>query len=76
MARKKKSKAWKNTLNIVYGVGASIVILGALFKLEHYPGASVMLIIGMGVEAVVFFISAFDFPEGRLRLGACISCTR
>lgn len=63
MARKKKSKAWKNTLNIVYGVGASIVILGALFKLEHYPGASVMLIIGMGVEAVVFFISAFDFPE-------------
>lgn len=63
MARKKKSKAWKNTMNIIYGVGASIVILGALFKLEHYPGASIMLIIGMGVEAVVFFISAFDFPE-------------
>ncbi|MFK7973209.1 MAG: gliding motility protein GldL [Bacteroidia bacterium] len=50
-------------MNIIYGVGASIVILGALFKLEHYPGASIMLIIGMGVEAVVFFISAFDFPE-------------
>ena len=63
MARKKKSKAWKNTLNIIYGVGASIVILGALFKLEHLPGASLMLFIGMGVEAVVFFISAFDFPE-------------
>jgi gliding motility-associated protein GldL len=63
MARKKKSKAWKNSMNIIYGVGASIVILGALFKLEHYPGASIMLIIGMGVEAVVFFISAFDFPE-------------
>ena len=63
MARKKKSKVWKNSLNIVYGVGASIVILGALFKLEHYPGASTMLIIGMGVEAIVFFISAFDFPE-------------
>ena len=63
MARKKKSKAWKNTLTISYGVGASIVILGALFKLEHLPGASLMLFIGMGVEAVVFFISAFDFPE-------------
>jgi gliding motility-associated protein GldL len=63
MAKKKKSKAWKNSMNIIYGVGASIVILGALFKLEHYPGASIMLIIGMGVEAVVFFISAFDFPE-------------
>ena len=63
MARKKKSKAWKNSLNIVYGVGASIVILGALFKLEHLPGASLMLFVGMGVEAVVFFISAFDFPE-------------
>lgn len=59
----KKSKAWKNTLNIIYGVGAAIVILGALFKLEHYPGASTMLIIGMGVEAGVFFISAFDFPK-------------
>jgi hypothetical protein len=37
----KKSKAWKNTLNIIYGVGAAIVILGALFKLEHYPGVSI-----------------------------------
>lgn len=63
MARKKKSKAWKNTMNIIYGVGAAIVILGALFKLEHYPGASIMLIVGMGVEAAVFFVSAFDFPE-------------
>ncbi len=63
MARKKKSKAWKNSLNIVYGVGAAIVILGALFKLEHLEGASTMLFIGMGVEAAVFFISAFDFPE-------------
>lgn len=57
-----KSKAWRNTLNVIYGVGAAIVILGALFKLEHFKGASLMLIIGMGVEAVVFFISAFDFP--------------
>lgn len=49
-----KSKAWRNTLNVIYGVGAAIVILGALFKLEHFKGASLMLIIGMGVEAVVF----------------------
>lgn len=63
MAVKRKSKAWKNTMNIIYGVGAAIVIMGALFKLEHYKGASLMLIIGMTVEAVVFLISAFDFPE-------------
>ena len=63
MARKKKSKAWKNGMNIVYGIGAAIVIVGALFKLEHFKGASEMLIVGMGVEALVFFISAFDFPE-------------
>jgi gliding motility-associated protein GldL len=63
MARKKKSKAWKNGMNIVYGVGAAIVIIGALAKLEHWPGASLWLITGMGIEAVVFFVSAFDFPE-------------
>lgn len=59
----KKSRAWNNSLNIVYGLGAAVVILGALFKLEHWDGASEMLILGMGVEAIVFAISAFDFPK-------------
>ncbi|HAV24856.1 MAG TPA: gliding motility protein GldL [Bacteroidetes bacterium] len=43
-----------------YGLGAAVVILGALFKIQHYPGADIMLIVGMGVEAVIFAISAFE----------------
>lgn len=54
------SKSWKNFMKYVYGWGASVVIIGALFKLEHYPGASAMLIIGLGTEAIIFFFSAFD----------------
>ena len=46
--------------NILYSIGASIVILGALFKILHTKGADIMLIIGMGTEAVIFFLSAFD----------------
>lgn len=49
-------------LNYAYSWGASVVILGALFKLTHLPGANIMLFIGMGTEVVVFFISAFDRP--------------
>lgn len=43
----------------VFGIGGAVVILGALFKLMHWPGASAMLIAGLGTEAVIFFISAF-----------------
>ena len=62
--------AGQTFLNYAYSWGASIVILGALFKLTHLPGANVMLFIGMGTEVFVFFISAFDRPfdktaEGR-----------
>lgn len=49
-------------LNYAYSWGASVVILGALFKLTHLPGANIMLFIGMGTEVFVFFISAFDRP--------------
>lgn len=49
-------------LNYGYSWGASVVILGALFKLTHLPGANIMLFIGMGTEVVVFFLSAFDRP--------------
>ncbi len=58
-----KSRAGKNIMNIIYGVGAAIVILGALFKILHLTGAREMLMVGMGVEAGVFLISAFDFPS-------------
>lgn len=49
-------------LNYAYSWGASIVILGTLFKLTHIPGANLMLFLGMGTEVLVFFISAFDRP--------------
>ena len=49
-------------LNYAYSWGAAIVILGALFKLTHLPGGNFMLFIGMGTEAVVFFLAAFDRP--------------
>ena len=49
-------------LNYAYSWGASIVILGTLFKLTHLPGANIMLYLGMGTEVIVFFISAFDRP--------------
>ena len=62
MKIKKKSLLTPKMFNILYSIGASIVILGALFKLLHVPGADFMLILGMGTEAVIFFISAFDEP--------------
>jgi len=55
-----KSKGYKNFMSKLYGWGASVVILGALFKINHYPGANLMLICGMGTEAVIFFFSAFE----------------
>jgi gliding motility-associated protein GldL len=55
MAQKKLS-----TMNMVYGLGAAIVIIGALFKIQHWPYGSLILTIGMIVEAIVFTISAFE----------------
>lgn len=46
----------------LYGWGASVVILGALFKINHYPGADYMLIVGLGTESLIFFFSAFEPP--------------
>lgn len=54
------SKAWKSFMAKLYGIGASIVIVGALFKILHWPGANIMLIIGLLTEAVIFFFSAFE----------------
>ena len=48
--------------NYAYSWGASVVILGALFKITHVPGANFWLFLGMGTEVFVFFISAFDRP--------------
>lgn len=56
-------------LNYAYSWGASIVILGTLFKLTHLPGANIMLYLGMGTEVLVFFISAFDRPFDKTAIG-------
>ena len=56
------SVAGQTFLNYAYSWGASIVILGTLFKLTHLPGANFFLFLGMGTEVFVFYISAFDRP--------------
>ena len=58
-----RSKGFKNVMAKLYGIGASVVILGALFKINHYYSADVMLIVGLLTEAVIFFFSAFEPPH-------------
>lgn len=53
----------KTIVNIVYSVGASVVIIGALFKILHWPGASYVLMVGMFTEAFLFIIGALDKPH-------------
>lgn len=55
-----RSKGYKNFMSKLYGWGASAVIIGALFKINHWPGAVPMLILGMGTESLIFFLSAFE----------------
>ncbi len=56
------SKRGKNFMAKLYGIGAAVVILGALFKIQHWAGANEMLIAGLGTEAIIFFFSAFEKP--------------
>lgn len=56
------TRRYRDFMGKVYGLGASVVLLGALFKINHYPGADIMLIIGLGTEAIIFFFSAFEPP--------------
>lgn len=58
-----KTRGYRNFMAKVYGLGAAIVLIGALFKINHYPGADIMLIIGLGTEAIIFFFSAFEPPH-------------
>jgi hypothetical protein len=57
------SKRFKNFMAKLYGWGAAVVILGAMFKILHLPGADYMLVIGLTTEAVIFFFSAFEQPK-------------
>ncbi|WP_421750573.1 gliding motility protein GldL [Croceimicrobium sp.] len=60
------SKRFKNFMAKLYGWGASVVILGAMFKILHLPGADIMLVVGLTTEAVIFFFSAFEKPGEEL----------
>lgn len=55
-----QSAGWKNFMAKLYGIGASVVIIGAMFKILHIPGGGPMISLGLGVEAVIFFFSAFE----------------
>lgn len=57
------NKAFKRIMGMIYGLGAAVVILGALFKIQHWPGASEMLTVGLLTEAVIFAFSAFEKPH-------------
>jgi gliding motility-associated protein GldL len=57
------SKGWKNFMAKLYGLGAAVVIVGAMFKIQHWPGAGAMLVCGLSVEAIIFFFSAFEPPH-------------
>lgn len=58
-----RGRGFRNFMAKLYGWGAAIVILGALFKINHYTGANEMLIVGLGTEALIFFFSAFEPPH-------------
>ncbi len=55
-----QSSGWKSFMAKLYGIGASIVIIGALFKIQHWTGAGFMLAVGLCTEAIIFFFSAFE----------------
>ena len=54
------SRKFKTFMGYLYGWGASVVMIGAYFKLTHIPGADFMLALGLGIEALIFFMSAFE----------------
>lgn len=58
-----QTKGYKKFMGYIYGWGATIVMVGALFKIQHYPGSGVMLCVGLLTEAVIFFLSAFEPPH-------------
>lgn len=57
------SKQWKTFMAKLYGIGAAVVIIGALFKIQHWPFAGLLLTVGLLTEAIIFFFSAFEPPH-------------
>jgi gliding motility-associated protein GldL len=58
-----ETKKGKKFIGMLYGFGASVVLIGALFKIQHWPGAGIMLTIGLITEAIIFAFSAFEPPH-------------
>jgi len=58
-----RSRGYKQFMAKVYGLGAAVVMIGALFKIQHYPAAGIMLVCGLSTEALIFFFSAFEPPH-------------
>ena len=56
----------KKVTGIIYSAGASVVIIGALFKIMHFPGAGAVLMVGMITEALLFMIGCLDKPSGGI----------
>ena len=63
LAQLVRTKGYRNFMSKLYGWGASIVIIGALFKINNYTGADILLIIGLSTESLIFFFSAFEPPH-------------
>lgn len=61
-----KTKFYKNVMPKIYGIGASVVIAGAMFKLLNWPGGSLMLGLGLTTEAIIFFLSSFEPQEKEI----------
>lgn len=61
-----QTRGYKVFMGYVYGWGASVVMVGALFKIQHYPGSGVMLCVGLITEAIIFFLSAFEPPHEQV----------
>jgi gliding motility-associated protein GldL len=55
-----QSSGWRNFMAKLYGFGASVVIIGAMFKIQHWPMASTFIVLGLSTEATIFFFSAFE----------------
>src|SRR6056300_295689 len=58
-------KRFKNFMAKLYGIGAAVVITGAMFKIMHWEGANIMLVVGLTTEAVIFLFSAFEKPASE-----------
>lgn len=54
------SKGWKKFMAKLYGIGAAVVIIGALFKIMHWPYSGILLIVGLSTEAIIFIFSSFE----------------